>query len=79
MMADDVQERLQWVNELPGDGPLFYTATVGDPWRSTAPGVSSQDYFLLLMCPSHVYHCCIPHIWRGATWLGETLTAYRLV
>ena len=49
-MADAMQEELQWASGLLGDGPLLCMSVIGEPWRGTSPGASSQDCFLLLLC-----------------------------
>jgi hypothetical protein len=45
-LADDIQEQLQLVNELSGNGPPPCSPGMGELWCSTTPEISSQDCLL---------------------------------
>lgn len=61
-MADAMQEQQQWAGELPGDGPPFHMAAMGISRRGMVPTGTISTFLCTADGPSHVCHCCIPHI-----------------
>lgn len=53
VVAEAMQEELQWANELPGDRPPFCTVTMDAAQRGTAPAGLHRGCFL---CHRHLPH-----------------------